>query len=66
MFDDKLMKAKKSAAAAVGRRLAYRTAMLPAVLMVGLILPFLLVRTAFLVLESAALCSSSIGNFSFI
>ncbi|XP_057796150.1 probable galacturonosyltransferase 15 [Salvia miltiorrhiza] len=55
------MKVKKSAAAAVGRRLAYRTAMLPAVLMLALVLPFLFIRTAFLVLESAALCSSSIG-----
>ncbi|KAH6764098.1 galacturonosyltransferase 15 [Perilla frutescens var. hirtella] len=55
------MKAKKSSAAAVGRRFAYRAAMLPAVLMLGLVLPFLFVRTAFLVLESAALCSSSIG-----
>lgn len=59
------MKSKKSGAAALGRRLIYRTAMLPAVLMLGLVLPFLFIRTAFLLLESAALCSSSIGNFLF-
>ncbi|KAL0362502.1 UNVERIFIED_CONTAM: putative galacturonosyltransferase 15 [Sesamum calycinum] len=51
------MKGKSSPAAVVGRRLAQR----PVRLMLGLLLPFLVVRTAFLVLESAALCSSSIG-----
>lgn len=59
------MKTKNSTAAAVGRRLTRRTAMLPVVLLLGLVLPFLFVRTAFLVLESAALCSSSFGNFFF-
>lgn len=51
------MKGKSSPAVVVGRRLAQR----PVRLLLGLLLPFLFVRTAFLVLESAALCSSSIG-----
>ncbi|XP_011098074.1 probable galacturonosyltransferase 15 isoform X1 [Sesamum indicum] len=51
------MKGKHS----VGRRLTNRTAMLPAVLLLGFVLPFIFVRTAFLVLEYGALCSSSIG-----
>ncbi|KAL0286275.1 UNVERIFIED_CONTAM: putative galacturonosyltransferase 15 [Sesamum angustifolium] len=51
------MKGKHS----VTRRLTHRTAALPAVLLLGFLLLFLFVRTAFLVLESAALCSSSIG-----
>ncbi|KAI3465888.1 hypothetical protein Pfo_022551 [Paulownia fortunei] len=55
------MKAKSSPAAAVGRRLTHRAVMLPAVLLLGLLLPFIFVRIAFLVLESAALCSSSIA-----
>ncbi|XAR52786.1 Polygalacturonate 4-alpha-galacturonosyltransferase [Bertholletia excelsa] len=41
------------------RRLSHRT-VLPAVVMLGIILPFLFVRIAFTVLESAAICSSSI------
>ncbi|CAK9177048.1 unnamed protein product [Ilex paraguariensis] len=40
------------------RRIPHRTLMLPAVLMLGIVLPFLFVRIAFLVLESAAVCSS--------
>ncbi|KAL8507941.1 hypothetical protein ACS0TY_018479 [Phlomoides rotata] len=47
----------KSSAAAVGSRRSHRKFRL----LFGLLLPFLFVRTAFLVLESAALCSSSIG-----
>ncbi|KAF5948335.1 hypothetical protein HYC85_014292 [Camellia sinensis] len=51
-----VMKAKGKPA---GRRLSYRT-LLPAVVMLGLILPFLFVRIAFVVLESATICSSSL------
>ncbi|KAH6780726.1 galacturonosyltransferase 15 [Perilla frutescens var. hirtella] len=51
------MKWKSSPQAAGKRRLSHRTIRL----LVGLLLPFLFVRTAFLVLESAALCSSPIG-----
>lgn len=51
-----VMKAKGTPA---GRRLSYRT-LLPAVVMLGLILPFLFVRIAFVVLESATICSSSL------
>lgn len=54
------MKWKNSLPAAGKRRLSHRTIRL----FVGLLLPFLLFRTAFLVLESAALCSSPIGNFN--
>ncbi|XP_051126242.1 probable galacturonosyltransferase 15 isoform X2 [Andrographis paniculata] len=52
-----MVKGKSSPAALLGRRLSHRTLRL----LVGLLLPFLLVRTAFLALESAALCSSTIG-----
>ncbi|KAG6419421.1 hypothetical protein SASPL_121643 [Salvia splendens] len=51
------MKWKNSLPAAGKRRLSHRTIRLFA----GLLLPFLLVRTALLVFESAALCSSPIG-----
>ena len=47
-----------------GRRLSHRTVLL-AVLMLAIILPFLFVRIAFVVLESATVCSSSLGIFSF-
>lgn len=40
------------------RRISYRT-MLPALLLFGIVLPFMFVRIAFLVLESATACSSS-------
>lgn len=44
-------------------RLASRT-LLPVVLVLGIVLPFLFVRVAFLVLESASSsCSSPFGNF---
>lgn len=54
--------AATSAAAARGR-LSSRT-LLPVVLVLGIVLPFLFVRIAFLVLESASSssCSSPIGN----
>ncbi|XP_073159409.1 probable galacturonosyltransferase 15 isoform X1 [Henckelia pumila] len=55
------MKGKNPPSTAFGRRLYHRTAILPVVLLFGLVLPLLFIRTAFLVLESAALCSSSIG-----
>ncbi|XP_057474762.1 probable galacturonosyltransferase 15 [Actinidia eriantha] len=42
-----------------GRRLSHRTVLL-AVLMLAIILPFLFVRIAFVVLESATVCSSSL------
>ncbi|CAI9089080.1 OLC1v1023583C1 [Oldenlandia corymbosa var. corymbosa] len=38
----------------------HRTVLLPVVLMLGLLLPFLFVRIAFIVLESASVCSSSL------
>lgn len=41
----------------------HRTVLLPVVLTLGLLLPFLFVRVAFIVLESASFCSSSFGNF---
>ncbi|XP_028760240.1 probable galacturonosyltransferase 15 isoform X2 [Neltuma alba] len=46
-----------TAPAAGGRRIS-AGAFLPAVLLLGIVLPFLFVRIAFLVLESAAVCSS--------
>ncbi|XP_073025615.1 probable galacturonosyltransferase 15 isoform X1 [Primulina eburnea] len=55
------MKGKSSPSTAFGRRLYRRAAILTAVLLFGLVLPLLFIRTAFLVLESASICSSSIG-----
>ena len=51
-------------ATAARGRLSSRT-LLPVVLVLGIVLPFLFVRIAFLVLESASSssCSSPIGNF---
>ncbi|KAK6919662.1 Glycosyl transferase, family 8 [Dillenia turbinata] len=49
----------KGSSTAQNRRLSYRT-FLPAVLFLGILLPFLFLRIAFLVLESATLCSSSL------
>ncbi|CAA3000937.1 Probable galacturonosyltransferase 15 [Olea europaea subsp. europaea] len=54
------MKGKNSPHKAVTRRICQRTVVMPAILLIGLILPFLFVRIAFLVLESATVCSSSI------
>ncbi|KAL3508986.1 hypothetical protein ACH5RR_028387 [Cinchona calisaya] len=55
------MKGGKGSAAGGGtRRIYHRTVLLPVVLMLGLLLPFLFVRIAFLVLESASFCSSSL------
>ena len=53
-------------AAAARGRLSSRT-LLPVALVLGIALPFLFVRIAFLVLESASSssCSSPIGNFLF-
>ncbi|OWM73311.1 hypothetical protein CDL15_Pgr001425 [Punica granatum] len=56
-----------AATVAPARRLTSRT-LLPVVLVLGIVLPFLFVRVAFLVLESAAACSSStdcIGGWRF-
>ncbi|KZV56287.1 putative galacturonosyltransferase 15 [Dorcoceras hygrometricum] len=55
------MKGKSSPSATFSRRLFRRAAILPLVLVFGLVLPLVFIRTAFVVLESAALCSSSIG-----
>lgn len=44
-----------------GRRISLRT-VLPVVLVLGIVLPFIFVRVAILVLESATFCSS-LGNF---
>lgn len=55
-----VMKGKNSSHKAVNRRICHRTVVMPAILLIGLILPFLFVRIAFLVLESATVCSSSI------
>lgn len=56
------MKGKGVAATGSSRRISYRT-VLPAVLVLGIVLPFVFVRIAFLVLESTTACSSSVGNF---
>lgn len=48
---------KPTSTAAGGRRISAGV-FLPAVVFVGILLPFLFLRIAFLVLESAALCSS--------
>lgn len=55
--------AATTAAASSGRRISLRT-VLPVVLVLGIVLPFLFVRIAILVLESATLCSS-LGNSTF-
>lgn len=49
------------AAALAGRRIPSSRTLLPVVLVLGIVLPFLFVRVAFLVLESSAVCSSSLG-----
>ncbi|XP_058208728.1 probable galacturonosyltransferase 15 isoform X1 [Rhododendron vialii] len=51
------MKGKGTASS--GRRLSQRT-VFPVVLMLGIVLPCLFLRVAFIVLESAAICSSSL------
>ncbi|XP_009762630.1 putative galacturonosyltransferase 15 isoform X1 [Nicotiana tabacum] len=43
------------------RRISYRTLLLPAILVLGLLLSLLFFRITFIMLESAAFCSSSIG-----
>lgn len=50
---------KGKGTAPFGRRLSQRT-LLPVVLMLAIILPFLFLRIAFIVLESATICSSSL------
>lgn len=52
------------ATATASRRISSRT-MLPVVLVLAIALPFFFVRIAFLVLESAAACSSPLGNCPF-
>lgn len=49
----------KAADTAVGRRISNRT-----VVLLGVVVLLAFVRVAVLVLESSALCSSSLGNFS--
>lgn len=53
--------ASASKASPATRRISGRT-VLPLVLVLALILPFLFVRIAFIVLESATACSSTLGN----
>ncbi|CAN4104442.1 unnamed protein product [Withania somnifera] len=53
------MKGKGSAP--VKRRISHRTLLLPAVLVLGLLLSLLFFRITFIMLESAAFCSSPIG-----
>ncbi|XP_009612076.1 putative galacturonosyltransferase 15 isoform X1 [Nicotiana tabacum] len=43
------------------RRISYRTLLLPSLLVLGLLLSLLFFRITFIMLESAAFCSSSIG-----
>lgn len=54
------MKAKGSPR--IGRRISHKAVMFPAILTL-LLFSFLFVRIAFLFLESAAICSTSLGNF---
>lgn len=44
------------------RRISYRTLLLPSLLVLGLLLSLLFFRITFIMLESAAFCSSSIGK----
>lgn len=46
----------------VTRRISHRTLLLPAVLVLGLLLTLLFFRITFIMLESAAFCSSPIGK----
>ncbi|KAH9706267.1 putative galacturonosyltransferase 15 [Citrus sinensis] len=54
------------AAALAGRRIPSSRTLLPVVLVLGIVLPFLFVRVAFLVLESSAVCSSSLVGGPFV
>ncbi|KAH7576454.1 hypothetical protein JRO89_XS01G0068400 [Xanthoceras sorbifolium] len=49
-----------SAPALASRRITKSRALLPVVLVLGILLPFLFVRAAFLVLESSSYCASSL------
>lgn len=49
--------------ALAGRRIWSFRALVLLVFVLGILLPFLFVRAAFLLLESSPFCSSSIGNF---
>lgn len=57
-----VMKGKKSSVPGGGTRRMYHRVVLPIALIFALFLPFLFVRIAFLVLESASFCSSSPGK----
>lgn len=50
----------KGVPATASRRISSRT-VLPVLLVLGIVLPFLFVRIAFIVLESATACSSTLG-----
>ncbi|KAM1014370.1 hypothetical protein ACFX2C_044365 [Malus domestica] len=52
---------KGSPSTAATRRISVRT-VLPLLLVLALVLPFLFVRIAFIVLESATACSSTLGE----
>lgn len=47
------------------RRFSHRT-VLPAVLILAIVLPFLFVRIALLLLDSASVCTSSFGNLAYL
>lgn len=51
------------AASTAPRRISTRS-ILPLLLTLAIVLPFFFVRVAFLVLESAAACSSTLGNYA--
>lgn len=54
-----VMKARGSPA--ITRRISLRSFMLPVLLMLAFVLPFMFLRVAYLVLESSTLCSSPLG-----
>lgn len=58
-----VMKARGSPA--IIRRIPYRGFMLPILLMLAFVLPFMFLRVAYLVLESSTLCSSPLGMVIF-
>lgn len=54
---------KGKAMLAANHRNFRRAMILPIVLMLAILLPFLFLRVAYIVIESASGCSSSVGNF---
>lgn len=53
-------RSSEPAAALASRRITSSRTLLPVLIVLGIVLPFLFVRVAFLVLESSAVCSSSL------